>query len=307
MHGEDAGRHAGEATARRRSDFLPLKSLARDLTLAGVLVYGVLFYAYARYFDELDARPEDVGITYLYVLARSVGPVVLFLILIGLWAAIMYLVLRLWIEIRCGLIRQIIAAVVFGAAVVLVVLIILMVHGGPRRPYLAISALLFSVPICEFAYFKPIWPFTKKSWPAKPEFVVALRGVIWLGLASIGVFVLFLLGVRANDMADSARHGSPVKPWRVVTLTMLDVQATPARVAWVGPTDEIPQIGILPKVFRDNSDAYQVRYLGASSGQALLLILNDKKAQTVRIPIANIVVDTCRGGTDSTEQVCGIR
>ncbi len=105
-------------------------------------------------------------------------------------------------------------------------------------------------------------------------------------------------------MAHQARHGVQVKPWRPFTVTMLDVQSTPARVAWIGPKGEEPEI--LSQAERSQGKTFQVRYLGSSGAQTLLLIIGNGQAHSIRVPTADVEIDTCRSGSsnDSTSDVC---
>jgi hypothetical protein len=85
---------------------------------------------------------------------------------------------------------------------------------------------------------------------------------------------------------------------------MLDVQSTPAHVAWVGPKGEEPEI--LSQAERSQCKTYQVRYLGSSGAQTLLLIIGNGQARSIRIPTAYVGIDTCRSGSSnaSTSEVC---
>jgi hypothetical protein len=82
---------------------------------------------------------------------------------------------------------------------------------------------------------------------------------------------------------------------------MLDVQSTPARVAWVGPVGGEPEV--LSQAAKDST--YRVRYLGASGGETLLLIVGQGQALTIRIPTTDVEIDTCRG-TNSTRKQCHV-
>jgi len=140
-------------------------------------------------------------------------------------------------------------------------------------------------------------------WSDRESKLVAGPWTIIFGFLAVITLVALALGIKANDMAHDARYGDAVKPWKVKTFTMLDVQSTPAHVAWVGPKGEEPKV--LSQAERGQGRTYRIRYLGTSGSQTLLLIVGDKQALPIRIPTAYVEIDTCRGRElHSTDKEC---
>ena len=82
------------------------------LTLSALVVYAVLRYAYQLFYGRLDARPEDVGLSYARILAESGQGLIILLALMAVvvfmyWALglsllkqLLELLVLLWIAIR---------------------------------------------------------------------------------------------------------------------------------------------------------------------------------------------------------------
>jgi hypothetical protein len=244
MEEQDSGREAASRAAHWPSALWPLESYAKLLTLIGVILYGALFYTYGRYFDELDARPEDVGITYLFVLARSIGLGLIFLFLIVAWTSIMRLTFMWWTTILPRHRRKLAATAVTFLALALAGWP-LYVHDTLSGALLAIPITLIAIPMWQFSHVNPDMASESRSDPneirqpaskngntvvvhhqtplwgirQRPGLTAAAPGTISLGLVAVITLVGFTLGIKANNMAHAARHGDQVKPWRVLTFT----------------------------------------------------------------------------------------
>ncbi len=71
------------STGNRRTwtdDFARVSSGAGFLGLAAILVYGIQYVSYSRYYGHLGVDPKDVGLTYGTVLASSTGIVSVFVL-----------------------------------------------------------------------------------------------------------------------------------------------------------------------------------------------------------------------------------
>jgi hypothetical protein len=396
----DGERDTSNTAAKPPSEpALPVESFAKLLTLGGATLYGILFYAYGRYFDELDARPEDVGITYIFILTRSIGLAVFVLIILAAWISVMRLSFIGWAKLQdpekpafrflrysvsvAALVLMVlgawllfhfrtrISAVALGFFVTLlafpmweildyirrrskrksvskekpafrllrysvsVAALVLTALGGwllfHFRTVISAVALVIFMFLLAFPMWKVMDCINRRSeresdssrnepsasesgngtadseksllWSSRKASHIAEPWIIVLGLVAVIMPVALILGSKANDMAHQARDGAQVKPWRVLTFTMLDIQSTPARVAWVGPKDEEP--GILSQAERSQDKVYQIRYLGTSGTETLLLIVGNGQARSIRIPAADIEIDTCRSDSNhSTYDEC---
>ena len=330
---QDDKRDTAKAAGKPPSALPALESFAKLFALAGAVLYGTLFYAYGRYFDELDARPEDVGITYIFILTRSIGLALIVLILLGVWISIMRFVFSKW-ALHQGSTKP--AVRYFRTSMAVAALATALGLGlwfsfHFRSVFLAVL-LIIPMTLVAFFVWEVIYRVNARAskgrsasnkikasanengsvtansgqtllWSYRESKLVAGPWTIILGFVAVITPVALALGIKANDMAHDARYGDAVKPWKVKTFTMLDVQSTPAHVAWVGPKGEEPKV--LSQAERGQGRTYRIRYLGTSGSRTLLLIVGDKQALPIRVPTAYVEINTCRGRElHSTDKEC---
>ena len=221
-----------ERLAEEAEPWLPelgLDAMVKALGLIGIAAFGMLFVAYYRFYSAIGVRPEDIGVTYAYVLARSIGLALIVL------AAIAYVVAgilsqgirrwRRWPRAPKSVVRHLIGAV------------------GP----IGFSAGVFALVRDDGV--------RSASNTAASVLLIALGAVLtvgWLGgrlpvrLAAASIVttvpLAFAVGlaVHAHNLGAGVRAGGTVDPLTVLGAPLLDVQARAVVVEWVGPAAQRP-------------------------------------------------------------------
>ena len=67
---------------------MSIDSIGKLAALVGLTIYAALFISYDRYYGEFNLAPEDVGVSYLFILSGLFG---LLLAVVGL---VLYLSIR---------------------------------------------------------------------------------------------------------------------------------------------------------------------------------------------------------------------
>jgi hypothetical protein len=93
---------------------------------------------------------------------------------------------------------------------------------------------------------------------------------------------------RADDLAGAVKAGSPIAPFDLLGVPVLDVSAVPVQVTWIGPPAQRPAL------FGSDADPTLAGLLlGQASGTLILAIPeDDEDSRLVRVPVVSVVVRT---------------
>ena len=246
--------------------------------LGGALLYGVLFLGYYNYYRHLGLRPEDLGVSYTYILVRSIGFIVQMLIILGGMTAI-----------------YLIALEDKGAA--------------PEAERNRKAIWLYVLAGAFFGGFFPAYLtyLLPRNWPAWISFLVpfVIVGIVFIcrriakrnrkignsTFAALALRVTIVLPTatvitHANTLARQVFAGHSISPYEVFGVPILDVSAGVVAVTWIGPRNQ------QPAVFGKNSSApIRGLFLGMESGTIVLLITNQKNHDVVKIPSTLVIVE----------------
>jgi hypothetical protein len=218
------------------------------LGFVGVVVFGGLFQAYYEFYSGVGLSPEDGGVDYAFVLARSIGLGALlvagmayFAFIFGLSGSLpygrerdtRYARLAIW---RCALL------LIVGVASILFLRnysgIYAPVRGGEITiRALGLGAILFSFGITFIiaGFMDLILVVRSARGLRKPE-----RGIVFIIFAvSLLVGIPAGLSYYAGGLADQARSGYEVAAPRILGIPLLDVQAEWVDIQWVGPPGQV--------------------------------------------------------------------
>ena len=245
--------------------------------LGGALLYGVLFLGYYNYYRQLGLRPEDVGVSYTYILVRSIGFIVLMLLVLGAMAVIYLAVTaedddatpeakqkktRLWI----------LGGALFGLFLAMYLTYLFPQNWPDWAGWLFYFVFFGLIPIC-----RRIVEGNRK------------RGnVTFAALALLVTIVLPTAAVitRANALAHQVLAGHSIGPYEVFGVPILDVSAGTVTVTWIGRRDQQPAI-----FSKNSSEPIRGLFLGIESDAIVLMIANHKNHHIVRIPSALVIVE----------------
>jgi hypothetical protein len=212
--------------------------MAAVATLVGIALYAALFSAYHRFYSILGLQPEDVGVSYVFLLTRSiaftlvVGVPVAYLITIGHALAEAGSASR-WRTIGKWLV---VIAVNFYAAYLIRDLSVVGAHYAPY--VITVWGVAFAAVAISLIVIG--------TW-AIPD-VLQVRGapvrrfVVLTVLVATGGFIAFTGGLAhaAAALAHTAERGFVATPLRIFGFPLLEVEASPVRLEWVGAHSQRP-------------------------------------------------------------------
>jgi hypothetical protein len=258
----------GTVDAKQRSPF-PFDVL-KVSALGGALLYSVLFLGYYNYYEKLGLHPEDLGVSYTYILVRSIG----FAVLIGM---------------MFGLMSMIYLSTFRNAA------------APPGKSHILRAGLLLTFLVFYLVILTPQnWPGFIGGLILAVVIVILMIGGIFAGedrvkglvvfsVLSLLVTIIFPTAViinRANDLAKQALAGHPVAPYELFGVPILDVSARTVTVIWIGSADQRPAI-----FGKQSPEPVRGLLLGVETGTAVLLISNAHKTKIVKLPSALVVIE----------------
>lgn len=224
----------GKRDDRRVGLVEQLKAIPPDLAgkataVIGAGLYGVLFLAYRAYYDRLEISPEDVGVTYSYVLVRSIGFILVTILIFSVILSFFYLASELFSSERPS-----------------------------RQDFLRMAGCGVLGAFAGY-YFFVLFPFSTPIWAG------IVVGVVLLGLAvvlpmmrpkgddknwRITVVLLTLvlsvlipaiaLVLQGVDRGNAARSAGTVSALSFLNIPLLDVTAPSARVYWTNTSTAAP-------------------------------------------------------------------
>jgi hypothetical protein len=259
--------------------------IGKQLGILGIAVFGILFVAYHQFYSALGVTPEDVGVNYVYVLARSIG---LMLIAALLLAYVGYQVLlmstlqkremlnkrerRSVIMTKKERVRSaVVGCVSIAAGVVFYIWL-------PDDPFERAASIFAVVAVIATGTL---------------SVAVALKGrraerLTFLGVGLMSLFLAFsvALATYARDLGKEALAGSVVEPVDLVGVPILDIEARAVAVQWVGPAAQRPT-----NLFFGGQEVCAIDLGRSSTTQFLLAGPTEVPANwtLVRLPIATVV------------------
>ena len=195
--------------------------LLKIVAVVGGVIYAVLFIGYRSYYSVLGIHPEDVGISQSFILARSVGFIILTIGIAQIFV-MAFNALNSASFVRGFLVNF---SVGLGAASYARLLLT-----GIVPTYILVIA---TVCIIAFAFFLG-W----LSGLYKNAGYVRLFSLIVL----ITVLPAVAIDIRATQLGVSSSRGIPVKPFTVYGLPVLDVSSDTATMTWICPMAQRPPI-----------------------------------------------------------------
>ena len=193
------------------------------------MLYGILFLGYYTYYGRLGLRPEDLGVSYTYILVRSIG-------FIGLMGAMLGILLIIYLVISN------------------------FAPGPVTRGDILLFATAIPLAFCVVYYAILVSP---PGWP------VWTAAIIWIIASSIGVTGAFLrkknrtkgliafatlaslmtivlpaaaVVAHANNLASQVLTGQPITPYELFGVPITHVSASTVTVNWIGPPNQRPAI-----------------------------------------------------------------
>jgi hypothetical protein len=209
----------------RRRDFVSLLSVLQSLLAGGGLIlYGALNLAYARFYDRLGLSPNDVGLGYASTLIRSSGLLILVVIPLVLTAG-------LFVMRRRPRTRKSSAASPF---------IVSARHEGleARKRWPRFTALR---PIAVWLLGLALGVFTALILP-----VIATQ--------------IARLPEAVSSRVEAVKQGREVSPLRWGPLTILDVSATEAQLQWINKPSGSPDLSTHHLLYLGQADGQLVFY-----------------------------------------------
>jgi hypothetical protein len=248
-------------------DFLKLSALG------GGVLYGILFLGYYTYYRQLDLHPEDLGVSYSYILVRSIGFIVL---MGGIFGAILIFYKALS-SFEAGPITRSdvsnwVTCALTGAFLVSYVALI----SPPNWPFWAAYVIIASVVLVVLV---GLW-VTGKSRAQGPVILALLALLLTLIVPTAAVIT------RANDLARQVLAGHPIGPYELLGVPILDVSAQSADVTWIGPASQRPAIFGLK-----SPETTHGLLLGEGAGTVILLVNNGRERAILRIPSSLVMVE----------------
>jgi hypothetical protein len=246
---------------------VPLDVLLKLIGAGSVLAYVALSVAYQRFYGQLGLSPEDLGVDQVFILARAVALTPLAILVASMVA---------WVSFGVR-----IAARAFDRPGRLIVPLAAMVVAG-----WALSNYRGGVPLADWV--------ANGIGLVVPMVLICLsvlRGTTFSSVTVLAlVFVTTVLGggvnawTAAGYRADAARSGVPVGPVTFLTLPVVDVQVSPARVIWIADKDKRP-VELFPDAMMMTARA---GYVGQNATTTYLLF----EGSTLRLPATSVVVIT---------------
>jgi hypothetical protein len=266
----------------------PRSSLSSDLlkisALGGALLYGILFLGYYTYYRRLELRPEDLGVSYTYILVRSIGFMGLMCAILGIMSLI-YLISTRWDEgtITAADILRYISLLALGGILIAYASLI----SPSNWPSWAQSVIYFTtISIAFIGVFLTLRDRDKGRDSNKGLITFAV-------LALLVTIVLPTAAVvtRANNLANQVLAGSPIVPYNLLGVPILDVSASPVTVTWIGPANQRPAIFSAASPEPVHGLLLGTEAGTAEAGTVVLLIKNGHGFDIVQIPSNLVIVE----------------
>ena len=244
--------------------------------LGGALLYGILFLGYYTYYGRLGLRPEDLGVSYTYILVRSIGFIMLMGAIVGV-LSIIYLIIS---QLDPGPVTR----------------------GDMLR-------FVISFPVGSFIVLYAIY-ISPATWPSWAPLIILLT-IISIGLIGTSItkrnrtrgFLVFAILVllttiilpavavvaRANNLASQVLADQPVAPYELFGVPILDISASTVTVNWIGPPNQRPAI-----FGSKSSESVHGLLLGTEAGTAqagttVLLVSEGNGSNIILVP-SNLVL-----------------
>lgn len=244
--------------------------LLKVSALGGALLYGVLFLGYYSYYDKLGLHPEDLGVSYTYILVRSIGFVVIMGVLLGLMSLIHQSIS--WAEGVPNMIAHIFMGILLFILLAIYV-IILMPQNWHMLMGFFILLVLGAIIIIGIALAR-----RNRN-----------KGLIVFSILALLATIIYPTAViinRANNLAKQALSGKPVVPYELFGMPILDVSARTVTVTWIGSTGQRPAT-----LGEQSSEPARGLLLGVEAGTVVLLISNPHKTEIVKFPSALVMIE----------------
>jgi hypothetical protein len=283
---------------------ISLAMITQILGLMGVLMYAILWISYEHFYSVLDIRVEEIGLDYRALVARSLGAVLVILFLIAI-TGLLHLIA--WIT---GSYAK--KHTVRHAGRVRLQFLLSMVIFSTFASFILgfLAAVGLSRMMGEAARLPDIVAMIGFVGPAVLTFYIAIsqseRQRLFLAysltLSLIWSIALpsYALLRTADELAVLANFGSPIASYAIQGIPVLDVQATPVRVQWIGPVTS------RPLELDDSKGFHFYRYVGQAGNTVILRVctvprLPNAKSptdcppnifawHTARIPLASISI-----------------
>ncbi len=195
------------------------------LGLGGTFVYGALFIGYRDYYSALGIRPEDVGVSHLFVLSRSI----IFIFVVGIVAATVVFLVEVvaahhginWKEAMLMIFVTVLVFVYIGALL-------------PNRCIWGVDALiLISILGLGALFAVAVYQERRKlAWNTGLAFTVLVATVI-PGAA---------VGWRTHELGETALRGQSVPPFKILNIPDMDVSTEEIRAEWICAERERPML-----------------------------------------------------------------
>ena len=249
---EDCPGEVREAEPSATDDFRfpSMEALGKFATLGGIVLYGALFLAYQTYYSGLGVRPEDVGLSYAYILVRSLGFLAVTSALALLWLGMEALIGQVKrFERRsskyskeredrfrwAGLIVAGVGTVFAWAQLWRITTGGSWNEGFPIN-WLVLGMLVALTAIVGQAILSLTSVYRVTRMHRKKHFLLML----FLPLVGFpGLALLVGTTVQAHEAAEAAARGQRVTSIRAFGLPWLDVEATPVIVTWIGAPEQL--------------------------------------------------------------------
>jgi hypothetical protein len=196
--------------------------------LAGALLYGLLFVAYRRYYEALGVVPEDVGVTNSFILPRAVGFILLVSVLALLIAALIANNNLPTPESRWFRWRQQVVGTMLGLA-----LAVFLSRFLPDSAGILSRLGIFSLVVLTSAVLVVLQRFEHFA-------RIRIRATLVICFVVSLLVPAALVVMQARDSADRVLRGESVRALEVLSIPILDVQANPVYVSWVGEPEQRP-------------------------------------------------------------------
>lgn len=236
-----------EQSAKPRSPLtlLSFQDLAKASTVLGAGAYGILFLAYQAFYGQIGIRPEDVGVTYSYVLARSIGFVavvaVLFVFTLGTYAYASLIGDKKSADATSDSVRRDkpnrIEYVFYSAGLL----------AGSFLVWFGWAKFYDAVSLFEYMWYPTqallgilivLHAALRLVAFGNPDRRIRLIALVGLPAVILGVAIGT---IRYGDaLGRQAASGVAVSPVTIRGLPFLDVEARPAAIEWVGPPGQRP-------------------------------------------------------------------
>jgi hypothetical protein len=236
--------------------------------IAGAIIYAGLFLGYRKYYSQLGIRPEDVGVDNTYILARSIGFIVLAAAATGV-----AIVMTSWFHVvlrERPWTRRHVVHILFVAAIWAVVYVCLLKFDAPQSLLAGTMGAVLTLSCIAMAQF---------SHGSPRDRAVAVTG---LAVAAITIFLVPVLAaiisayIRSDLVLKNARESTPVT---ILGIPLLDVSAKKVQVSW------ICDVSKRPPVFRGAPDSPLNAILVGETGSGYYLRVLDPPTPVLMVKI----------------------